>query len=84
MQFIQLVGLVAGTLTTGAYLPQVLRAWRTRSTRDVSLKMYLVMVTGTALWLVYGIALWSWPIMLSNGASLILTCSILILKLRYG
>jgi MtN3 and saliva related transmembrane protein len=84
MQFIQLIGLVAGTLTTGAYLPQVLRAWRTRSTRDVSLKMYLVMVTGTFLWLVYGIALWNWPIMLSNSASLILTCSILILKLRYG
>src|SRR3954451_15878723 len=49
-----LIGLLAATCTTGSFLPQVIRAWRTRSTRDVSALMFVLLVTGNALWLLYG------------------------------
>jgi MtN3 and saliva related transmembrane protein len=84
MHAITLVGSAAAVCTTLAYLPQVIRAWRTRSTHDVSLKMYLLMVLGTLLWLGYGMALRDWPLIGANAVSLILTGSILFLKLRYG
>jgi MtN3 and saliva related transmembrane protein len=84
MNLIKLTGTLAAILTTSAYLPQALRAWRTRSTADVSLKMYVIMVTGTALWLVYGLALHDWPLIGANSICLVLTAFILFLKLRYG
>lgn len=84
MHPISLIGSAAAICTTLAYLPQVIRAWRTRSTHDVSLKMYILMVTGTVLWLVYGLALMDWPLIGANTVSLGLTGSILFLKLRYG
>ncbi len=84
MHGIGLIGTAAAVCTTLAYLPQVIRAWRTHSTHDVSLKMYLLMVTGTALWLIYGVVLMDWPLIGANSVSLVLTGSILFLKLRYG
>jgi MtN3 and saliva related transmembrane protein len=84
MQGIGFIGSAAAVCTTLAYLPQVLRAWRTRSTHDVSLKMYILMVLGTVLWLAYGVALRDWPLIGANAVSLGLTGSILFLKLRYG
>jgi MtN3 and saliva related transmembrane protein len=84
MNLIKLTGTLAAILTTTAYLPQAWRAWRTGSTRDVSLKMYLIMVTGTALWLIYGLALGDWPLIGANSVCLLLTGFILALKLRHG
>jgi MtN3 and saliva related transmembrane protein len=84
MDWIKLTGMLAAICTTTAYMPQAWRAWRTRSTRDVSLKMYVVMVTGTALWLAYGLALNDWPLIGANSVCLVLTGFILFLKLRYG
>ena len=84
MHAITFVGAAAAVCTTLAYLPQVIRAWRTRSTHDVSLKMYVLMVTGTVLWLGYGLVLGDWPLIGANAVSLVLTGSILVLKLRYG
>ncbi|HVZ27125.1 MAG TPA: SemiSWEET transporter [Rhizomicrobium sp.] len=84
MTLIKLIGTLAAILTTTAYMPQAWRAWRTRSTHDVSLKMYLIMVTGTALWLAYGLALGDWPLIGANSICLVLTGFILFLKLRYG
>jgi MtN3 and saliva related transmembrane protein len=84
MDPVRLTGFLAAILTTTAYLPQAWRAWRTRSTHDVSLKMYLIMVAGTALWLIYGIALRDWPLIGANSVCLLLTGFILILKLRHG
>jgi MtN3 and saliva related transmembrane protein len=79
-----LVGLIAGTLTTIAFVPQVWRVWKTRSTRDVSLGMYLVFTTGVAFWLAYGLMLGAWPIIVANVVTLALTGTVLALKLRYG
>lgn len=78
-----LLGLLAGTLTTAAFVPQVVQAWRTHSTRDISLAMFVTFSVGVALWLWYGIALGSWPIILANIATLGLSLVILYLKFRY-
>jgi MtN3 and saliva related transmembrane protein len=80
---VQLVGFLAGALTTIAFIPQVLRTWRTRSTEDLSLAMLVVFNIGVALWLVYGIALREPPMMLWNAATLPMSISLLVLKLRH-
>ena len=84
MDYISLVGYAAAICTTGAYIPQVLRVWRTRSTNDISLKMFLVLVTGLSLWLAFGILRNEMPIILANGTTLMLASTILVAKLRFG
>ncbi len=58
MPVVTIVGLVAGFLTTVSFLPQVLRTWKSRSTADISLVMFLIYVTGILLWLIYGLMLY--------------------------
>jgi MtN3 and saliva related transmembrane protein len=84
MSGMTVLGLVAGCCTTFAYLPQAIKAWRTRSTHDISLDMFLLMVTGIVLWLIYGVLERDVPIIAANVASLALTLTILYLKLRFG
>jgi MtN3 and saliva related transmembrane protein len=79
-----LVGMIAGTLTTIAFVPQVWRVWKTRSTKDISLTMYLVFTAGVAFWLAYGLMLGAWPIIVANVVTLALTGTVLALKLRHG
>ena len=81
MSLLDITGYAAALCTTGAYIPQVLRVWRTRSTQDISLKMFLVLVTGLALWLIYGIWKGETPIIAANGISLMLAGIILYFKL---
>lgn len=81
---ITLIGYVAGVCTTFAFAPQLARAWRTRSTGDISLGMYAMAMVGTALWLTYGALLRDPPIMLANGVSLCFQLCIVTLKLRHG
>jgi MtN3 and saliva related transmembrane protein len=84
MSAVTIIGLLAAILTTSALIPQALRAWRTRSTGDLSLPAYLAYVTGIALWLVYGFILRDPPLIVANGVSLMLGLAILGLKLRHG
>jgi MtN3 and saliva related transmembrane protein len=77
------LGLIAGTLTTAAFVPQVVKTWRTRSTHDISLGMFALFNTGLVLWLVYGVQIGSLPIVLSNVVTLALALVILFFKLRY-
>jgi len=79
-----LIGMIAGTLTTIAFVPQVWRVWKTRSTKDISLGMYLVFTAGVAFWLAYGLLLGAWPIIVANLVTLALTGTVLVLKLRHG
>ena len=79
-----LVGMIAGTLTTLAFVPQVWRVWKTKSTRDISLGMYLVFTAGVVFWLTYGLMLGAWPIIVTNIITLALTGTVLALKLRHG
>ena len=78
-----MVGLAAGTLTTIAFVPQVIQAWRTRSTNDISLLMFALFSLGVALWLVYGICIAAWPVIVANVVTLALSLVILYLKLRH-
>ena len=80
--FIEVLGLVAATLTTFAFLPQALRIWRMGSAKDISLTMYLMMFTGSALWLVYGLMIGSFAITVANLAGMVLVGSVLALKIR--
>jgi MtN3 and saliva related transmembrane protein len=84
MTAITFIGLAAAFCTTIAYLPQAIQAWRTRSTRDLSLPMLLVLVTGLALWLIYGALIRDIPLIAANSVTLVLAGTILYLKLRHG
>jgi MtN3 and saliva related transmembrane protein len=76
-------GYVAATLTNLAFVPQAVKTLRTRDTRSISLYMYLVFTVGVAFWLLYGIALHSWPMIVSNTVTLGLAGTILAMKLRW-
>jgi len=78
------LGLLAGTLTTIAFVPQVLKTWRTRSTHDISLGMFTIFVTGVSIWIVYGLIIADIPVILTNVATLALAGIILIFKIRNG
>ena len=84
MDLSDLLGYLAGTLTTIALLPQVWRTFRTRDVSGISLKMYLIFTTGVAVWLAYGIVLGETPMILANSVSLVLAFTVLAMKLRYG
>ena len=76
------VGLIAACLTTSSFLPQALRIWRTRSARDVSLAMYVMMTAGNALWLIYGALIGSISMVFANATCLLMVVSVLALKIR--
>lgn len=84
MNHTDLIGYVAATLTTIAFVPQVLHIWRLRSAHGISLGMYAIFTSGVALWLAYGLLLGAWPLILANAITLALALSILVLKLRFG
>lgn len=83
MTFVDIIGFTAGALTTLAFLPQVIKAWKTKQTKDVSLLTFIALVIGISLWLVYGIFIVSLPIIIANAISLILVSTMLILKIMY-
>lgn len=83
MRSVDLLGYVAGALTTFAFWPQLQKTWSTKSAGDVSLGMLAIFSIGVCLWLCYGIILEAWPIILTNAVTVSLTGAILILKLRY-
>ena len=79
-----IIGFIAAILTTVSFVPQVVKVWRTRSAKDVSLGMYLLFTLGIAIWLVYGVLIESWPVILANVVTLILAGSVLAMKLKFG
>jgi len=78
------LGFLAGFLTTVAFIPQLTRAIRSRSTKDLSLPMFLIFTAGVLLWLMYGMAIRSVPVIAANGVTLVLAGAILVLKIRHG
>lgn len=84
MNRIALLGLAAACCTTFAFVPQVVRIWRTRSTRDISLGMFAVLTLGMVLWLVYGLLIGDLPIVAANAATSALSLTILVMKIRNG
>ena len=81
---IDVVGVAAGLCSMASFLPQILKILRERHAESVSLRMYVVTVTGFVLWITFGVLKGSWPIWASNGVNLVLAATILVLKLRFG
>ncbi|WP_190810024.1 SemiSWEET family sugar transporter [Flagellimonas sp. S3867] len=83
METLEIIGLIAATLTTSSFVPQVYKTWKDKSTKDISLTMYLVFLLGTFLWLYYGIQYESLAIILANVITGLLVLFMLVLKFRY-
>jgi MtN3 and saliva related transmembrane protein len=82
--FTTILGLAAALCTTLSFVPQVVKAWRTRSTDDISLGTSLSLIIGLALWLAYGTILRDLPLILANFVTLCLASAMLVFKLRFG
>lgn len=79
----ELIGYMAATLTTVSFVPQAMHSFRTKDVSGVSLGMYSLFTLGIALWLVYGLMISAWPIVIANIITLALASLILFMKLRY-
>ena len=77
------LGLVAGALTTLSFLPQLIKAWKSRSTHDISIGMFSMLAVGVLLWLIYGLVTADIPVTTANAITLVFVALILALKLRY-
>jgi MtN3 and saliva related transmembrane protein len=77
------IGYLAAVISTASFLPQVWHTFKTRDVSGISLGMYSVFTAGVSLWLVYGLLLASWPIVIANFITLTLAASILVMKLRF-
>ena len=81
---ITLVGFAAGTLTTICFVPQVLKAWKTKSTHDLSIEYLVILTVGIFLWLIYGLGSGSGPVIAANVFSLGLILILDFMKLKFG
>ena len=81
---IDFVGFAAATLTTVAFIPQLVRVWRLKSATDISASMYLLFILGLLSWIAYGLAISAWPVVYANILTLIQAVAILALKVRYS
>ena len=82
--WIDAIGSVAAVLTTASFIPQAWHSFKTRDVSGISLSMYSAFTLGVALWLLYGVLLQSWPLMIANSITLVLASAILGMKLRFG
>jgi MtN3 and saliva related transmembrane protein len=80
---IDYIGYMAALLTTVSFVPQVFKIYRSKSAKDVSLYMFLLFTMGIVLWLIYGLSQKIWPIIIANTVTLVLSLSILIMKMVY-
>ncbi|MEP2280216.1 SemiSWEET transporter [Maribacter sp.] len=83
MDSIEILGLVAATFTTGAFVPQVYKTWKEKSTKDISLTMYTILLMGAIMWAIYGFSLKSLPIIMANLVTAILLFIMIILKIKH-
>jgi MtN3 and saliva related transmembrane protein len=83
MDTIVIVGYIAGTLTTLSFVPQVIRAWKLKETRDLSLAMLILFALGVLLWTLYGVWTGSFPIIAANIVTFVLILVLLWMKIRY-
>ncbi len=84
MDYVVILGFLAAALTTGAFIPQAYKAWKSKSTRDISLPTYSILALGTGSWAIYGFLINSLPIILANVITFMLVAATLAIKLRHG
>jgi len=80
---IRYIGYLAGVLTVVSFLPQVIRTWKTRHTKDLSLGMFALVITASIVWIVYGVATEDWPVILTNSGLIVLNAALVVAKLKY-
>ncbi|MGF1671913.1 MAG: SemiSWEET transporter [Balneolaceae bacterium] len=80
---ITLIGLIAAACTTIAFVPQVLKTWKSKTAKDLSLGTFSLFTTGIVLWLVYGFLIMDLPIIAANAVTLLLVAAILFFKLTF-
>lgn len=83
MEPVQYLGLLAGSLTTIAFVPQVIKTYQSRSAKDLSLGMFMIFCSGTALWLSYGIIIQDIPVITANALTLALSTVLVFFKFRF-
>lgn len=83
MEFLTILGLTAATITTSAFLPQMIKTWQSKSAKDVSYTMLITFIIGIFLWLVYGVLRQDVAIILANFLTLVFNLVILWLKIKY-
>ena len=83
MTGIQILGMLAGTITSITFLPQVIKVWKSRSAKDLSLLMLVLLMVGVSLWLVYGLVIMDGAIIYTNSMVLFITLILLFFKLKY-
>ncbi|WP_081804645.1 SemiSWEET transporter [Dokdonia sp. PRO95] len=81
---IEIIGLVAATLTTAAFLPQVYQTWKTKDVSGLSLPMFTMFFVGVVFWLVYGVLKESLAIILANAITVVSSFLLLYFKIKYG
>jgi len=84
INYIAVIGLIAGTCTTLSFFPQLIKTLRVKETKDLSLSMYIVLAAGLLLWTTYGIFIKDIPVIVANSVSFVLASIILVLKMKYG
>lgn len=84
MNWIEFTGLVGAFLSSVTFIPQVYKVWQTKSVNDLSLMMMFIVFTSTIVWLVYGIALMLWPVILANSIICFLSLLLIYFKLAFG
>lgn len=83
MSFVQILGLAAGTITSITFVPQVIQIWKTKSAKDLSLMMLLLLITGVLMWLTYGIIVKDTAIIYTNSMVLAMSLIMLYFKFRF-
>lgn len=83
MNWINVVGLIGSFLSSVTFIPQVYKAWQTKSVGDLSLAMLLIVTTSTLIWLVYGVALTLWPVIICNAIIFFLSLLLIYFKFRF-
>ena len=82
--YIEVLGYLAATFTTVAFIPQAWLTWKTRSAHGISLGMYSVFISGVIMWMLYGLMIAAWPVVIANVITLMLASFILAMKIRFG
>ena len=84
MSSADILGYAAGALTAFTFLPQVIKTWKSKSAKDISMNMFLIAFTNEIMWLVYGVMLDNWVIISTNAVMLIMSGIMIWLKIRYN
>ena len=84
MPFVDILGYSAGAITSLTFLPQVIKTWKEKSAKDISLLMFVIAAVNETMWIVYGILLDNWVIILTNATVLVMSLIMIYFKLRYN